>query len=47
MQDVKHLDADVLDDLICSLKIPAPSLMNPSAVKAGLSLHSREALLHQ
>ncbi|OCH95234.1 hypothetical protein OBBRIDRAFT_816659 [Obba rivulosa] len=33
MQDVKHLDADVLDGLIRGLKIPAPSLTNPSAVK--------------
>ncbi|TFK42865.1 P-loop containing nucleoside triphosphate hydrolase protein [Crucibulum laeve] len=33
MQDVKHLDEDVLDGLIRGLKIPAPSLTNPSAVK--------------
>jgi myosin V len=33
MQDVKRLDADVLDGLIRGLKIPAPSLTNPSAVK--------------
>lgn len=33
MQDVKRLDADVLDGLIRGLKIPAPSLSNPSAVK--------------
>ncbi|KAG5635547.1 hypothetical protein H0H81_010894 [Sphagnurus paluster] len=33
MQDVKRLDEDVLDGLIRGLKIPAPSLKNPSAVK--------------
>ncbi|KAF8061043.1 P-loop containing nucleoside triphosphate hydrolase protein [Lyophyllum atratum] len=33
MQDVKRLDEDVLDGLIRGLKIPAPSLTNPSAVK--------------
>jgi len=33
MQDVKHLDEDVLDGLIRGLKIPAPSLTHPSAVK--------------
>lgn len=33
MQDVKRLDEDVLDGLIRGLKIPAPSLNNPSAVK--------------
>ncbi|KAG6861754.1 hypothetical protein C0995_012759 [Termitomyces sp. Mi166 len=33
MQDVKRLDDDVLDGLIRGLKIPAPSLTNPSAVK--------------
>lgn len=33
MQDTKRLDQDVLDGLIRGLKIPAPSLTNPSAVK--------------
>jgi myosin-5 len=33
MQDVKRLDEDVLDGLIRGLKIPAPSLTNPSPVK--------------
>ncbi|EMD34514.1 hypothetical protein CERSUDRAFT_117358 [Gelatoporia subvermispora B] len=33
MQDIKHLDEDVLDGLVRGLKIPAPSLTNPSAVK--------------
>ncbi|KAG6877996.1 hypothetical protein C0992_008806 [Termitomyces sp. T32_za158] len=33
MQDVKRLDDDVLDGLIRGIKIPAPSLTNPSAVK--------------
>jgi len=33
MQDVKHLDQDVLDGLIRGLKIPTPSLTNPAAVK--------------
>ncbi|KAF7984073.1 hypothetical protein HWV62_17630 [Athelia sp. TMB] len=33
MQDVKRLDTDVLDGLIRGLKIPAPSLNNPSAMK--------------
>lgn len=33
MQDIKHLDEDILDGLIRGLKIPAPSLTNPSAVK--------------
>ena len=33
MQDVKRLDEDVLDGLIRGLKIPAPSLNNPSAMK--------------
>jgi myosin-5 len=33
MQDVKRLDEDVLDGLIRGLKIPAPSLTHPSAVK--------------
>lgn len=33
MQDVRHLDEDVLDGLIRGLKIPAPSLNNPSHVK--------------
>ncbi|KAF8964635.1 P-loop containing nucleoside triphosphate hydrolase protein [Flammula alnicola] len=33
MQNVKRLDEDVLDGLIRGLKIPAPSLTNPSAVK--------------
>lgn len=33
MQDSKNLDADVLDGLIRGLKIPAPSLTNPPAVK--------------
>jgi myosin-5 len=33
MQDIKRLDEDVLDGLIRGLKIPAPSLTNPSAVK--------------
>jgi myosin V len=33
MQDMKRLDEDVLDGLIRGLKIPGPSLTNPSAVK--------------
>ncbi|KAH7921496.1 hypothetical protein BV22DRAFT_1019276 [Leucogyrophana mollusca] len=33
MQDIKRLDEDVLVGLIRGLKIPAPSLTNPSAVK--------------
>ena len=33
MLDAKHLDEDILDGLIRGLKIPAPSLTNPSAVK--------------
>jgi myosin V len=33
MQDVRHLDEDVLDGLIRGLKIPVPSLANPAAVK--------------
>ena len=33
MQDAKNLDSDVLDGLIRGLKIPAPSLTNPPAVK--------------
>lgn len=33
MQDVKRLDEDVLDGLIRGLKIPAPSLTNPSIMK--------------
>ncbi|OBZ75050.1 Myosin-2A [Grifola frondosa] len=33
MQDIKRLDEDVLDGLIRGLKIPAPSLTSPSAVK--------------
>jgi myosin V len=33
MQDVKHLDEDVLEGLVRGLKIPVPSLTNPSAVK--------------
>ncbi|KZV70470.1 myosin 5 [Peniophora sp. CONT] len=33
LQDIKHLDEDVLEGLIKGLKIPAPSLTNPSAVK--------------
>jgi len=33
LQDIKHLDADVLEGLIKGLKIPLPSLTNPSAVK--------------
>ncbi|KAJ8590360.1 hypothetical protein M405DRAFT_851759 [Rhizopogon salebrosus TDB-379] len=33
MQDTKRLDEDVLGGLIRGLKIPAPSLTNPSAVK--------------
>ncbi|EJD05665.1 myosin 5 [Fomitiporia mediterranea MF3/22] len=33
MLDAKHLDEDVLEGLIRGLKIPAPSLTNPSAVK--------------
>ncbi|KAF6764924.1 myosin 5 [Ephemerocybe angulata] len=33
MQDIKSLDEDVLDGLIRGLKIPAPSLTNPPAVK--------------
>ncbi|KAF8652757.1 hypothetical protein AX16_004253 [Volvariella volvacea WC 439] len=33
MQDTKRLDEDVLSGLIRGLKIPAPSLTNPAAVK--------------
>ena len=33
LQDIKHLDEDVLEGLIKGLKIPAPSSTNPSAVK--------------
>ena len=33
MLDAKHLDEDVLEGLIRGLKIPTPSLTNPSAVK--------------
>lgn len=33
MQDFKRLDEDVLEGLVRGLKIPAPSLTNPSAVK--------------
>ena len=33
MQDVKHLDEDVLDGLVRGLKIPAPSATNPPVVK--------------
>lgn len=33
MQDVKRLDEDILDGLVRGLKIPVPSLTNPSAVK--------------
>lgn len=33
MQDYRRLDEDVLDGLIRGLKIPAPSLNNPSVVK--------------
>ncbi|KAH8117159.1 myosin 5 [Phellopilus nigrolimitatus] len=33
MLDAKRLDEDVLDGLVRGLKIPAPSLTNPSAVK--------------
>lgn len=33
MQDAKRLDADVLDGLVRGLKIPAPSLTSPAAVK--------------
>ncbi|KAJ4488247.1 myosin 5 [Lentinula aciculospora] len=33
MQDIKRLDEDILDGLIRGLKIPAPSLTSPSAVK--------------
>lgn len=33
MQEVKRLDEDVFDGLVRGLKIPAPSLTNPSAVK--------------
>ena len=33
MQDSSRLDEDILDGLIRGLKIPAPSLTNPSAVK--------------
>ncbi|KAI0060838.1 myosin 5 [Artomyces pyxidatus] len=33
LQDIRHLDEDVLDGLIKGLKIPLPSLTNPSAVK--------------
>ncbi|KAI0050026.1 myosin 5 [Auriscalpium vulgare] len=33
LQDFRHLDEDVLDGLVKGLKIPLPSLTNPSAVK--------------
>lgn len=33
MQDIKHLDEDVLDGLIRGLKIPAPNASNPPVVK--------------
>jgi myosin-5 len=33
MLDAKHLDEDVLEGLVRGLKIPTPSLTNPSAVK--------------
>ncbi|EPQ58498.1 hypothetical protein GLOTRDRAFT_72957 [Gloeophyllum trabeum ATCC 11539] len=33
LQDAKRLDEDVLDGLIRGLKIPAPSLTNPAAMK--------------
>ena len=33
LQDTKRLDEDVFDGLIRGMKIPAPSLTNPSAVK--------------
>ncbi|KAJ6554043.1 class V myosin, partial [Mycena vulgaris] len=33
MKDVKRLDEDVLDGLVRGVKIPAPSLANPPAVK--------------
>jgi len=33
LQDVRNLDEDVLEGLIKGLKIPLPSLTNPSAVK--------------
>jgi myosin-5 len=33
LQDIKHLDEDVLEGLVKGLKIPLPSLTNPSAVK--------------
>ena len=33
MQEIKRLDEDVLDGLIRGLKIPAPSLTSPAAVK--------------
>ncbi|KZT03418.1 uncharacterized protein LAESUDRAFT_814705 [Laetiporus sulphureus 93-53] len=33
MQDIRRLDEDVLDGLIRGLKVPAPSITNPSAVK--------------
>jgi myosin-5 len=33
LHDIKRLDEDILDGLIRGLKIPAPSLTNPSAVK--------------
>ncbi|KAH9923989.1 P-loop containing nucleoside triphosphate hydrolase protein [Epithele typhae] len=33
MQDIKRLDEDVLDGLVRGLKIPAPSLTSPAAVK--------------
>ena len=33
LQDIRSLDEDVLDGLIKGLKIPLPSLTNPSAVK--------------
>lgn len=33
LQDIKRLDEDVLEGLIKGLKIPLPSLTNPSAVK--------------
>jgi myosin-5 len=33
LQDIRDLDEDVLEGLIKGLKIPLPSLTNPSAVK--------------
>jgi myosin-5 len=33
MHDIKRLDEDVLNGLIRGLRIPAPSLTNPSAAK--------------